>query len=128
MSEPDEVIVSRHSKPHGSYTSYTIGFLLSITLTIVAYLLSTHHATTTQRLAFVVGGLAILQFAVQLLFFLHLGRETKPRWKLLVFGFMIMVVSIVAFGSLWIMYNLNYRMTIRSTTEVNKYLDDQDSL
>lgn len=56
------------------------------------------------------GILAFGQFVVQLVYFLHLGTEQKPRWKLLVFWFMIVVVLIVVVGSLWIMYNLNYNM------------------
>jgi cytochrome o ubiquinol oxidase operon protein cyoD len=48
-------------------------------------------------------------------FFLHLGRETKPRWKLAVFVGMIIIVAILAFGSLWIMANLNYHMAPSQT-------------
>ena len=64
----------------------------------------------------------LAQFFTQLLFFLHLGRETKPRWKLLVFLFMTMIVAILVFGSLWIMYNLNYHMTLQ---QMYQYLNNQ---
>jgi heme/copper-type cytochrome/quinol oxidase subunit 4 len=56
--------------------------------------------------------------------FLHLGNEAKPRLKLLVFGFMALVVMILVFGSLWIMYSLNYRMPTQS--QINSYMNSQN--
>lgn len=75
---------------------------------------------------FLIGATAILalaQFFAQLYYFLHLGRETKPRWKLLVLCFMILVVLIIVVGSIWIMYNLNYRM---SPQQMNTYMLNQN--
>jgi len=106
-------------------TSYIVGFVTSIVLTVEAYLLVAHHLIEGKSLAAAVAGLAITQFLVQLFFFLHLGRETKPRWKLLVFGMMLVVVMIFVFGSLWIMSNLNYHMTPK---QINNYLNSQDGL
>jgi len=40
---------------------------------------------------------------------MYLAGEDNPHWNLLVFFFMIMVLVIIVFGSLWIMYSLNYR-------------------
>jgi heme/copper-type cytochrome/quinol oxidase subunit 4 len=45
---------------------------------------------------------------VQLIFFVHLDQERKPRWNLMVLLFAVLVVVIICFGSLWIMKNLNY--------------------
>lgn len=104
---------------------YTIGFVGSLFLTITAYLLVVHHMFSRHLLIAVVALLAIVQFVVQLLYFLHLGRESKPRWKLGVFFFMLLVVILVVFGSLWIMSNLNYRMT---PAQVNQYLNNQNGL
>jgi heme/copper-type cytochrome/quinol oxidase subunit 4 len=58
---------------------------------------------------YLVGSLAIAQLITQLLFFLHLEKEPKPRWNLLVLSFAVTVAVILVFGSLWIMQNLNYR-------------------
>ena len=54
--------------------------------------------------------LALLQFIAQLIFFLHLGKESKEHWNLIVFGFASLVVIIVLFGTLWIMFGLNERV------------------
>jgi cytochrome o ubiquinol oxidase operon protein cyoD len=105
--------------------SYVTGFALSIYFTLTAYLLAVRHALFNRTLVLVLAGLALVQFVVQLLFFLHLGTETKPRWKLMVFLFMIMVVMVLVFGSLWIMSNLNYRMT---PDQINSYMNSQSAL
>lgn len=103
---------------------YVTGFLLSISLTVVAYVLVMHSISHRVLITSIVA-LAIVQCVVQLFFFLHLGRETKPRWKLAVLLTMLLVIAIIVAGSIWIMNNLNYRMTPQ---EINTYLHDQDGL
>ncbi len=88
---------------------YTVGFISSAILTLTAYTLVVNTTFSGWALLYVILVLAVMQLAVQVLFFLHLGREEKPRWKLVSFLFAVMVVLIVVLGSLWIMTNLNYR-------------------
>lgn len=102
--------------------AYVAGYILSVFLTITAYLIITNHLGGKVVLVALVVGLALAQFLVQLFFFLDLGREMGPRWKLLVFLCMTLVVSILVFGSLWIMANLNYRM---SPQQINTYMNNQ---
>jgi len=106
---------------------YINGYALSLYLTITAYLLVTHRIFSNHHLVFAVIGLALIQFLVQAFFFLHLGHETKPRWKLYVFLFMILVVGILVLGSLWIMANLNYHHP-QTPNQINNYLTNQDGL
>jgi cytochrome o ubiquinol oxidase operon protein cyoD len=122
MSKEQDIIVADHETSEGSFKSYVTGFVLSIILTLVAYLMVVHHSFTADRIIAVIVALALCQFMVQMLFFLHLGKETKPRWKLFVLFFMIMVVLILVFGSIWIMNNLNYRMT---PEQINTYINNQ---
>jgi cytochrome o ubiquinol oxidase operon protein cyoD len=109
--------------------SYIIGFVSSLALTLTAYILAeahlNHGALTHRAILTVIAGLAVVQFIVQLLFFLHLGRERRPRWKFLVFWGMLLVVGILVIGSLWIMHSLNYRMT---PEQMLKYMNSQDGL
>jgi cytochrome o ubiquinol oxidase operon protein cyoD len=69
--------------------------------------------------------LAIIQLIIQLVFFFHLGREPKPRLNTVSFLFMLMVVGIIGFGSLWIMYNLNYNMMGQ---EVETYIQKEENI
>lgn len=99
------------TKPHdGSYAAYITGFVLSIVLTLIAYLSVVNAWFSGVGLVAFVSGLAVLQLLVQLIFFLHLSRESKPRWNLMSFLFAALVVLIVVIGSIWVMYNLNYNM------------------
>ncbi len=106
--------------------SYIIGYAVSIVLTIAAFAvvaihLSTHHQMPTdQQVIACLVSLAIAQLVAQVLFFLHLGKEPKPRLNLMAFLFMILVVVIIVFGSLWIMSNLNYHML--HDPNVDKYI------
>jgi cytochrome o ubiquinol oxidase operon protein cyoD len=122
MNQP-KVIAPHAEVARGTVRSYTTGFGLSLILTIGAYLLVAHDVFSGWSLVFALAGLAIAQLLVQLIFFLHLGRESRPRWNLTVMLFAVMVVSIVVFGSLWIMKNLNYNhMHGQPASESNKFI------
>lgn len=92
----------------GTFKSYLTGFLLSMILTLAAYLLVINQVISGWVLVATIIVLGVVQLVVQLLFFLHLSQESKPRWNLLVLAFAVLVVLIVVVGSLWIMSNLNY--------------------
>ena len=126
MSKTKEVFISKHGEPEaGSLATYTTGFLLSVILTMWAYLMVVNHSYSRRVILITIVFFALVQFLIQLTYFLHLGREAKPKYKLLTFLFMIMVVFILVFGSIWIMNNLNYRMT---PDQMNRYLRSQDGL
>lgn len=117
----------------GTLGTYITGFVLSLLLTGTAYALvwghvhSAHERFSHHFIIPVVLGLAVLQLLVQLVFFLHLSRQSKPRWNMLMLAFAFIVIFIVVGGSVWIMDSLNYHMTMPQS-EVNKYLQSQDSM
>jgi cytochrome o ubiquinol oxidase operon protein cyoD len=118
--------VSEHdAEMHLSYGKYLLGFISSITLTVSAYMLATHSSANKNVLAVILGLLAIVQFTVQMLLFLHVGDERGPRWKLGAMLMMLVVVLILVFASIWIMNNLNYRMTPQ---QIQQYMKSQDNL
>jgi len=108
---------NQHHATHGSYGSYVVGFILSIVLTLVAYVAIVNDWFTGMGALLFVTTLAVLQLFVQLLFFLHMGQERGPRWNFMTFVFAGIVVFIVVIGSIWIMYNLDYNMTHKMTPE-----------
>jgi cytochrome o ubiquinol oxidase operon protein cyoD len=95
---------------HGTLRSYLIGFTASLLLTAASFFLVIARILPGRILIYAITGLAVAQATFQLLFFLHVGQEAKPRWETLLFCFMVMVLLIVVTGSLWIMYDLNERM------------------
>ena len=98
------------SADHGTFKSYIFGFIVSIVLTLASYIIVVDQIITSWILISAIISLGIVQALVQLLYFLHLGQESRPRWNLLVFLFMALVLVVIVFGSLWIMSNLNYRV------------------
>ncbi|MBI5470391.1 cytochrome o ubiquinol oxidase subunit IV [Candidatus Kaiserbacteria bacterium] len=110
---------------HGTFASYTLGFVISIALTLAAFALVAGHILAGGTLVFALVGLAVAQLFVQLLFFLRLGKGTKPYWDLSVLYFALLIVIILAAGSLWIMQNLNYNMMQMSSEEKDAYMIDQ---
>lgn len=92
---------------HGSLSSYAAGFALSIVLTLGAYLAVTHPMFSRGEIIAGVVLFGALQLLVQLIFFLHLDRESSPRWNLTVLAFAFVIVGILMGGSIWIMNNLS---------------------
>lgn len=103
---------SQHIKTvHSKLSTYVVGFLLSLLLTIMPFLIVYYHTVHGALLVAAIIFFAILQLFVQMEFFMHLGEEGRPRWKNMAFVFTIIVILMVVVGSLWIMHNLNYHMT-----------------
>ena len=97
---------------HGTLKAYAIGFIASLILTGLSFGLVITNAFSRPVLGYTIIGLAIIQAVIQLLFFLHVGQEAKPRWETLVFYFMVLVLVIIVIGSLWIMFDLNNRVMV----------------
>ena len=95
---------------HGSLKSYLIGLIASLILTLTSFYLVWTAGLSRHALICTVLGLAVVQAAFQLLFFMHLGKEDKPRWESISFFFMLTCLAIIVLGSLWIMYDLNNRV------------------
>jgi cytochrome o ubiquinol oxidase operon protein cyoD len=115
-----QVVASHHEVDPGSIRSYSIGFALSIILTIAAYVVASHQLASNWTLIYVLVVLAVTQLFVQLVFFLHLGRGSHARWNLTVAAFAGMVVLILVIGSLWIMKHLNYSHDSLSPQQLNQ--------
>lgn len=95
---------------HGSLRNYLTGFLASLFLTTLSFSLVEAKVFDSANLLYIIAGLALLQATLQLIFFLHLGKEGKPYWETLIFFFMLLVFLIITCGSLWIMRDLDMRM------------------
>ena len=108
MSLPPPTEVSQGS----STRAYVIGLALAVGLTLMSYVLATRHALRPGPLVALLVGLALLQFVAQVLAFLHPGEDHRPRWKLYALLSMVSMIVIFVAGALWIMNNLNTRMTM----------------
>ena len=101
--------------------SYITGFILSIILTLVPYILVMDHLLTPLVLVGVILVFAFIQLAVQLLFFLHIRQESKPRLNLVIFLLFFGTILVVVVASVWIMQHLNYNMSLVQFNNVMNY-------
>jgi cytochrome o ubiquinol oxidase operon protein cyoD len=122
-----ERVASNQQEP-GSEKTYVIGYVSALALTLAAYVLVVRDVLSGWALTVALIALALVQVLVQLFFFLHLGREARPRWKLVVFLFMLLVLGILVFGSLWIMNNLDYNMMHRPAGEIDAHIMDEERI
>lgn len=102
---------------------YIAGFIISLVLTILAFGLVWTNSLSSGVLLASVLALAFIQLVVQLFFFLHLGKEKKPRWQLLFFASTFGIVLIIVIASIIIVNNLNYNMTPQ---QINSYMNSQE--
>lgn len=128
----------------GTIHSYWIGYLLSLSLTLVAFSVvkrhvdSGHLSPSDNYVLAILAMLAVTQLFVQLVFFLHLDRESKPRWNAVVLAFAAVVVVIVVAGSIWIISNLNNHHygfgtthgghTLTTPSQTNQYIINDEGI
>lgn len=92
-----------HEEAHGSLKSYVIGFVASLVLTAIplGIVLDDWLQGASARAALLI--CAVLQFIVQLVFFMHLREEKKPRFNLMALLLGIVILVTIVGGSIWIM-------------------------
>jgi len=110
MKHEDPLQATPLKVEYGTVQSHWLGLILSICLTIGAYLVVMQGWLAGLVSDIAVSVLGILQAVIQLLVFLHILKEPRPRWNLIILFFMLMVLVLIVFGSLWIMANLNYNL------------------
>jgi cytochrome o ubiquinol oxidase operon protein cyoD len=103
------------NESHITLKSYIIGGVLSLLFTLAAYFAATSHTLSSRIILILIIACAFFQLIAQLIFFLHLGKESKPRWNIFIFFTTLIGIVILVFGSLWIMHHLNYNMTPHDT-------------
>lgn len=110
MKKSFEVVDEKFESSHDAVYSYITGFLLSVFLTIIPYVMVTEQMFGRNSLLIGITFFAIAQLLVQVIFFLHLPTKEKPYWNAIIFMYTLVIVLFLVIGSLWIMYNLNMNM------------------
>lgn len=104
---------------------YIVGAVVAAVLTYMVYMVAVEQRLEAVWLAVVALGLAMVQLLVQMVSFLHLGNETKPRWKAQSFVFAFLMATVIVVGSIWIMANLDYNMGM-SPQQMDEYMIKQN--
>ena len=118
---PDETFVATAHDGHGhghddghaesTFKGYAIGFVLSVILTAIPFLLVMHNTLgNSHTTALVILGFAAVQIVVHMIYFLHMNTRSEGGWTMLALIFTVVVVVITLSGSLWVMFHLNANM------------------
>ena len=110
MSDDNLSLSEIQKEWHGTLKAYLTGFISSAILTAASFFLAMTELVSGRTLIITIVALALVQAAVQVKFFLHVGEEPKPRWESGIFFFMVLVLFIIIVGSIWIMMDLNERV------------------
>lgn len=103
---------------------YTSGFIAALSLVVLAYVATTGAWFDRTGLAVFIIALAVIQLIIQLVVFLHIGREggKLTMWSV-IYGF-VMALIIIG-GSIWIMANMNYNMHM-SPEQMHEFMIEQN--
>jgi len=92
-----------HAEQHGSIKAYVIGFILSLILTIIPLFLVLNHMMGKTALTVSILIAAVLQFVIQLFFFMHIREGEGPRYNAVALILGIVFVLTIVIGAIWIM-------------------------
>ncbi|MGV7216163.1 cytochrome o ubiquinol oxidase subunit IV [Bradyrhizobium sp. UFLA05-112] len=99
------------SHAHGSFSTYMLGFVLSVVLTAIPFwLVMSGTLPSKQITALVIMAFAIVQIVVHMIYFLHMNARAEGGWSMMAMIFTIVMVVIALSGSLWVMNHLNSNM------------------
>ena len=99
------------SGPHSTFSGYMVGFVLSIILTAIPFWLVMSKVIADRNTAvLVLGGFAVVQILVHMVFFLHMNGKIEGGWTLLSTIFTVVFVAIAITGTLWVMFHMNANM------------------
>jgi cytochrome o ubiquinol oxidase operon protein cyoD len=89
---------------------YTIGLVLAVILTVTSFWVANTTLLWAPGIPLGLAVLAIAQMGVHLVFFLHITTGPDNTNNVLALAFGLLIVILIAAGSLWIMANLNGNM------------------
>ena len=107
--------------PSSGFLVNTIGLLLAVILTITSFWVANTTALWGPGVPAGLAVLAIAQMGVHLVFFLHITTGPDSTNNVLALAFGVLIVFLVAAGSLVIMANLNENM-MEHTEGMNSHM------
>lgn len=91
---------------------YINGFLFSIFLTIIPFFIARNHFFSYSVNQLIIIFCSFIQIIIHFIYFLHLNNIQKNYWYLISLLFIIIIMFIVVFGSIWIMFNLDHHLML----------------
>ncbi len=99
-----------HSDFRADLRQYLTGFALALALTLIPFALVWWNLAPRAVALWIIAGLAILQGIVHLRYFFHIDLSRQKREDLQLILFSLLILAMMAGGTIWIMANLAQRM------------------
>jgi cytochrome o ubiquinol oxidase subunit IV len=107
-ADADERIDADEHVPQIS--TYLIGLGLAVLLTVASFWAVNTHLIYGPGIPVALATLAVAQMGIHLVFFLHLTTAPDNINNALALAFGLLIVGLIVFGSVWIMWHLNYNL------------------
>ena len=113
--------------PHGTYRSYKIGFILSVILTAIPFILVMSGGLESRALtAIIVLLFAVVQIVVHMIYFLHMDFRVEGGWSMTSLVFTLIVLIICVAGTMWVMHNMDSNMMPNMEEMMNNEPQSED--
>ena len=89
---------------------YLLGLGLATLLTIASFWADQTREIYASGIAVALLVLAVAQIGIHLIFFLHITTDPDNENNILALAFGVLIVSLIVFGSLWVMLHLNHNL------------------
>ncbi|ASJ75687.1 cytochrome o ubiquinol oxidase subunit IV [Granulosicoccus antarcticus] len=97
--------------PHGDFRSYMTGFVLSVILTAIPFILVMSGGLESRALTAVIVLLfAVVQIVVHMIYFLHMDLQAEGGWNMTALVFTLIVLVICLAGTMWVMHHMDSNM------------------
>lgn len=106
----DDLPRSEKEDPKREFRDLVMGLAISTALTIAAFAAAIIKPFSHFWLLGSLGGLALLQIAIQFRFFMHVDVKKSHRDDLQLVLFTSLVILLMLGGSIWILFNQHARM------------------
>ena len=111
MAQAEHAVVPEGHIPHGTYRSYMIGFVLSVILTAIPFILVMSGGLQSRAMTVAIVLLfAVVQIVVHMIYFLHMDFKVESGWSITSLIFTLIVLIICIAGTVWVMHNMDSNM------------------
>ena len=94
----------------GQFSTYVIGLALAVLLTAASFWAVNTPLIYGPGIPVALATLAVAQMGIHLVFFLHLTTAPDNLNNALALAFGLLIVGLIVFGSVWIMWHMNYNL------------------
>lgn len=110
MIANEQLLVNNNGWPKKSLRNYVYGFILCMLLTLLSFGTIRYISASKVIIYSLLTVFAVMQMAIQSVFFLGLSADKEGKWNFLPFLFTILIIIFLVGGTEWIMYNLSALM------------------